>query len=576
MLRSLRIRDFALIHALEMELGTGLNLLTGETGSGKSIVVDAMGLLVGRRSSPEMVRSGCEAAILEGSFGFDPAGPVPRILENSGIQCEDDLLLVRREITSSGKSRAFINDSLATLTLLRTIGDNLADIHSQQDQLSLLEPSAQLDWLDRFGRNADLVSPVRNSYRKLVEIGRQLESLRMDEQERLRRVDVLEFQINEIRGAKLQPHEKEELENEKNILANREKIFALSSEAYGLLYEHESSLLSQARRLERILLELGSYDSKWGQHREALAESFYKLEDLACAMRDYTTHLDFSPERLDQVEQRLSDLDRVGNKYGISFASIIAYVEQCERQLERLLSHADMSKQLAEQFETEAKNYRVLAEQLSDKRRRDALRLEQQIRSEFEALAMEKMELKVHFSPRAPQEASTGIPPHYGPGGLDHVEFLMAPNKGEEMKPLTKIASGGELSRVLLAIKSLCGGGEAGKTLVFDEVDVGIGGRVAEAVGKRLRRLAEANQVLCVTHLPQIAAFAEHHFHVSKEPVGSRTETMVAPLDNNGRVEELARMLGGQIVTDITRRHAREMLHHSSELARRPEKARGN
>ncbi len=576
MLRSVRIRDFALIHSLEVELGTGLNLLTGETGSGKSIVVDALGLLVGRRSSPEMVRSGCTSAIVEGCFGFDLSGPIPGILEHSGIPREDDLLLVRREITAGGKSRVFINDSLTTLALLRTIGDNLADIHSQQDQQSLLESPAQLDWLDRFGKNSALVAPVRDSYRKLAGIARRLDELRMDEQERLRRIDVLEFQINELRSAQLLPNEREDLESERKILTNREKLFALSSEGYAILHEHESSLLIQARRLERIVQELSSYDSTWLAYYEPLTDSFFKLEDLAAAMRDYTSHLDFSPERLNQIEERLSDLAKLGRKYGDSFESMTTYMEKCEQQLEQLMSHTSASKELAAQFEREAENYLSLAQQVSDKRKSDAALLALQIRREFEALAMEKMELQVRISARLQQRVSTGMPAHYGPDGLDHVEFFITPNKGEEMKPLTKIASGGELSRIVLAIKSLCGGGEPGRTLVFDEVDVGIGGRVAEAVGKRLRKLAEENQVLCVTHLPQIAAFAEHHYYVSKEVIGSRTETGVKPLDQDGRAEELARMLGGQTITEITRRHAREMLNQSADLSRKPNRSRVN
>jgi DNA repair protein RecN (Recombination protein N) len=567
MLRFLKVRNFALIHELEIEFGPGLNLLTGETGSGKSIVVDALGLLSGRRSSADMIRSGCELAVLEGTFSFAPGSPIARLLENAGIDLEDDQILVRREFTTSGRGRIFLNNSLATLSTLKAVGDALTDIHSQQDQLSLLERSAHLEWLDRYGKNSELSSPVRASFRKMSDLARQLDSMRVDEQQRLRRMDILEFQLNEIRSAKLRSDEKEELEAEKNILANREKIFALANDAYSILYEHESALISQIRRVQKILDELRAFDSTWEPQREAAAESMYRLEDLALSMRDYAGSLDFSPDRLEQIEQRLSEIEQLARKYGSSVDAILGFARQCEEELEKWRSHADTSRLLMEGMQLEVATYQALAEQLSSKRLLDAAKLEKEIRQEFEALAMEKMELAVRFSHNDRSEGKGEIPSHYGPTGFDHVEFLLAPNKGEEWKPLAKIVSGGELSRVMLAIKSLCGD-DTGKTLVFDEVDAGIGGRVAEAIGRRLKKIAESSQVLCVTHLPQIAAFARRHFHVSKEAVGDRTETQVQVLDAAGRVQELARMLGGEVITEITRRHAREMLEISEGKSR--------
>jgi DNA repair protein RecN (Recombination protein N) len=565
MLRLLRIRDFALIHSLEVEFHPGLNLLTGETGSGKSIVVDALGLLAGRRAFPDLVRSGAEGCVIEGTFTFSSNSPVRSLLENGGIEIEDDVLVVRREISTNGRGRIFLNNTLATLSLLKKLGDQLADIHGQQEQLSLLDPSAQLEWLDRFGGNSELVFPVKTCYQELAEISRQIDSLRMDEQERLRRVDILQFQINEIINAGLKPGEREELENERKVLANHEKIFALSSEAYGLLYEHESALLSQARRLERILQELSSFDSNWEAHRESVAEALFKLEDLAFALRTYQSHLDFSSDRLNEIEQRLSELDKLSKKYGNTIESIINYAESCNNQLEVLVSHAERLTALAQQLGEVEKNYLSLAVRLSEKRHLDARKIERETRKEFEALAMEMMRMEVHFHANDKDDPERENAARYGPDGLDHVEFRLAPNKGEEMRPLAKIASGGELSRIMLAIESLCGAGDREKTLVFDEVDTGIGGRVAEAVGKRLRALAQTHQVLCVTHLPQIAAFAQHHFNVAKQVQGARTETKITALTESGRVEELARMLGGQIITEITRRHALEMIDHSQK-----------
>ncbi len=563
MLRSLRIRDFALIRELEIEFGAGLNLLTGETGSGKSILVDALGLVLGERSSQEMIRTNCDTAIVEAMFELENSSDVHSMLEAAGMDSADRTLLIKREILIGGRGRIFINNNLATVALLKRLGDRLADIHGQQDRQSLLDLFTHLEWLDRFGGNAALVSDVRDRYGKAREVADRLDSMKMDEQERLRHIDMLQFQVAEIDRVKPQPQEKEALENERNLLVHREKIFALSAEAYGITYESDTALLGQAKRLMKIIQDLEAYDQAWAPHREMLEEVLYKLEDLSLAARDYTSAIDFSPGRLDQVEQRLSDLELLFHKYGQSAEETLCYADKCRQELDVLLSYADTSARLSEEFDAAMVAYSNGAAALSEKRRKDAAHLERALREEFSALAMERMELSVRFYPRGDEGSSGRIPSRCGPSGMDRVEFLISPNRGEDMKPLAKIASGGELSRVMLAIRSLCGTGEAVKTLVFDEVDAGIGGRVAETVGRRLRDIARTNQVLCVTHLPQIAAFGSRHFNVRKEPVGDRTETYVQCLEEEERVQELARMLGGAEVTETARHHAREMLTHS-------------
>jgi DNA repair protein RecN (Recombination protein N) len=565
MLRLLRIRNLALIRELEIEFDHGLNLLTGETGSGKSILVDALGLLLGARSSQEMIRSECDLAVLEGIFEIVPGNLVSSVLAESGFELEDNSLLIRREIAASGRNRVFINNHLATVSLLKEIGEKLADIHGQQDQRSLLDLSTHLEWLDDFGGNGEPLHNVRDAFKKLRETARQLASMQTDEQERLRRIDILQFQIEEIRRVNPQPGEKEALETERNILSNRERILGLATEVYSGLYESESSILREISRMERLLEELDRYDKNWGPHGEALQDSRYRLEDVAYAARDYAAGADFSPERLDQVHQRLYALEKLTKKYGSSSNDIPEYLERCTGELEELRSFAESSARLTEQLEQDMKHYRGLADSLSEKRHQDARRLEKSIRSEFGALAMERMELRVHFHPNDDTAVQDNIPSFYGLNGIDHVEFLIAPNKGEEMKPLARIASGGELSRLMLSINSLCGSEESNRALVFDEVDTGVGGRVAEAVGKRLRDIAKDNQVLCVTHLPQIAAFAGHHFSVHKEVIGERTETIVKRLSEPERVQELSRMLGGETITPTTRRHAMEMLEYSKK-----------
>ncbi len=567
MLRLIRIRNLALIRELEIEFSEGLNLLTGETGSGKSILVDSFGLLLGAKSSPDMIRSDCDAAVLEGLFEIAESGSVSRMLAESGFDLEDHSVLIRREISSAGRNRILINNHLASLSLLKSLGEKLGDIHGQQDQKSLLDLSSHLIWLDYFGGNDALVKEVQETYKKLREIAGQLDSRQTDEQERLRRIDVLQYQIDEIRCADPQPNEREELESERNIMTHREKVLALATEAYEVLYGGDLSILRELTRLERLLEALEHFDKNWFAHKESLREIRYRLEETAYAARDYAARTDFSPERLEQVHQRSYLLEKLMKKYGSSIAEILEYAKECSQELEELLSHADSMARLSEQLKGVSDKYLACAERLSEKRRGDALRLEREIRREFAALAMERMEMRVRFHPRHEKETLGRLPGFYGLNGIDRVEFLIAPNKGEEIRPLARIASGGELSRLMLSIKSLCGSEEENKTLVFDEVDAGIGGRVAEAVGKRLREISEKNQVLCVTHLPQIAAFASNHFSVRKEIIGGRTETMVAHLGESERIHELSRMLGGEAITPATKRYASEMLQRSMRLA---------
>jgi DNA repair protein RecN (Recombination protein N) len=564
MLRLIRIRDFALIRELEIEFGQGLNLLTGETGSGKSILVDALGLLLGGRSSNEMIRAGRDSSVIEGLFEIRSCISIPQMLGDLELEADDSLLLIRREISSTGRNRVLINGHLATLSMLKSIGDKLATIHGQQDQKSLLDLHSHLEWLDHFGQNDALLKKVQSSYKNLRNLARQLESLEVDEQERLRQMDILQFQIDEIRRLNPRPDEKEELEREKNVLSNSEKILALTTRVYSMLYENETSILNETNRLARTLEELQAIDKSWVPHMDALRDSRYKLEDLAFSARDFAAHIDFSAERLEEVHQRLYALEKLTAKYGSSITDILVFADSCEQELERLISNADSSARLSAEFDIELNEYKNLASQLSEKRRQDAELLQKEILKEFSALAMDRMRMQIKFQPPNREKAHGHIPGFYGLNGLDHVEFLIEPNRGEEMRPLAKIASGGELSRLMLSINSLCGSEEKGKTLVYDEVDAGIGGRIAEAVGKRLQDIAKDNQVLCVTHLPQIAAFARQHFNVQKQIVKDRTETTVKSLNGSERIDEISRMLGGAVITETARRHAREMLESSN------------
>ena len=569
MLRVLRIRNLALSRELEIEFDRGLNLLTGETGSGKSILVDALGLLLGARSSPDMIRTGCADACVEGLFEIAPDGSAAAMLADAGFEEEDGSLLLRREIAVSGRNRIFVNNRLATASLLGSVGEKLTAIHGQQDQRSLLDLETHLEWLAFFGNNAALRLQVRDAYGKLRETARQIEANESNEQERLRRIDILQYQIGEIRSVQPLPGEIGELEKERHLLTNREKILAAASGAYAALYENEDSVLRQAGRVEKILEDLEGFDPAWTEHRETLRECRYRLEDVAYAARDYAAQSDFSPDRLEQVHQRLYALEKLAKKYGASCEDILEYLGACEKELDPLQACAENAGNLAARFDAEMRAYREAALRLSRKRRQDAARFQSEIEREFGALAMERMRLHVRFGEEAGGTKAGKIPAAYGRDGIDRVEFLIAPNTGEESRSLAKIASGGELSRIMLAIQSLCRNEEADKTFVFDEVDSGIGGRVADAVGRRLRSISRDSQVLCVTHLPQIAAYARSHFSVRKRTAEGRTETLVKPLNEAERVRELSRMLGGETITQTVRDHAQEMLEAAAEAGKR-------
>ncbi|MDR0310866.1 MAG: DNA repair protein RecN [Acidobacteriota bacterium] len=570
MLRLLRIRNLALIRELEIEFGRELNILTGETGSGKSIVVDALGLVLGARASQELIRADCDSAVVEGLFEIGGCLPAAALLKDAGFETEDGALLVRREIAASGRGRIFINDNLSSQSFLKSLGEKLADIHGQQDQQALLDLPAHLRRLDEFGGNGALCADARARFRALRETARLLDEIENTEQERLRRIDMLRFQIDEIEKVKPLPGEKEDLEKERDVLSNRERIVGLTTEAYELLYESEAAVLGSLTHLGKICRELCRFDPDWNERLDVIEDCRCRLEDVAFAARDYADG-DFSAERLEAVHERLDALGKLIRKYGTSCEEVVNYGRKCAEDLDALLETSDSAERLTERFENELKSYEESALRLSEKRREDALRFERAIRDEFGALAMERMEMRVKFhttdAGQGNGNAKGRVPANYGPTGMDKAEFLIAPNKGEDMRPLAKIASGGELSRLMLSIKSLCGreSEDEDRTLVFDEVDSGVGGRVAETVGRRLKAIAANSQVLCVTHLAQVAVFGERHFNVSKDAVGERTETTVRRLEGTERTEEIARMLGGETITPAIRRAAEEMLEQARE-----------
>ena len=553
MIKWLRIKNIALIPEVELELGSGLTLLTGETGAGKSILIDALGLLLGRRASPELIRSGEEQALVEGLAERAEARP---FLESHGLPVEDDLV-IRREIHATGKGKATVNGALVPIGLLRELGAALVTIHGQHEPQGLLDPETHIQLLDRHA--GVVTSDVAGHFARLREVDAELEALRRDRREWERRREVLEFQAKEIEAAGLANGDEEVLQQEKAVQANAGRLATLAEEAYALLYEDEAAAMARLKQVYRRVEELAGIDGRFESHRTARDGVVAPLEDLAYFLRDYKDGLQVTPGRLDEIESRLALIDRLKRKYGSTVEEVVAFGVKCRTELEASGSAEDRERALVAARADAAREYFALAQELSRKRRAAAKDLQRKVESELAQLAMERTRFRVQFDPDVPA-VDAGDSSSWGPQGLETAEFLLSPNPGEELRPLARIASGGELSRILLALNAASGLERPGQSLVFDEVDAGIGGGVAEVVGRKLKAIAARHQVLCVTHLPQIASLADAHFVARKRLDRGRTIAEVHSLSGEERIEEVARMLGGETITETARRHAREMV----------------
>jgi DNA repair protein RecN (Recombination protein N) len=557
MLKLLRINNIALIPSLELEFGPGLTLLTGETGAGKSILIDALGLVLGDRASPDLIRSGEERATVEAVFEVQAA---QALLDERGLPAEGEEIVLRRELQASGKGRATVNGALVPVSLLRDLSPQLAVVHGQHEPQGLLDPASHLALVDHFA-GEDAARPIGELYRDLRSTEAALERLRGDRREAERRREMLEFQASEIERAGLAAGEEEALRAEKARQANASRLSGLSGEAFTLLYDDEAAALARLGQVWKRVEELAAIDPEFRPFLEAKADCQPPLEDLARFLRDYRERLEVSPGRLDEIESRLATIERLKKKYGASVDEVLAFGGRCRAELATLGSPEEQERQLGERRELAAAAYLDRAKALSKRRRAVARDLVRRVQAELALLAMEKTRFEVLFTPADPEAALD--PAAWTEQGLERAEFLLSPNPGEELRPLARIASGGELSRLMLALKSVVRADVPGLTLIFDEVDAGIGGGVAEVVGRKLKLVAERQQVLCVTHLPQIAAFADRHLAVRKQVTRGRTQTGVDALSESDRVEEVARMLGGETVTATARLHAREMLKQS-------------
>jgi DNA repair protein RecN (Recombination protein N) len=557
MLQFLNISNIALIDELQVEFEPGLNLLTGETGSGKSIIVDALGVLIGGRFTSDLLKSGAERGSIEGLFVLGPNPGLERLLENAGMNGgSSEELIIRRELSATGRNKIFINNQLATNSLLRELREFLVDIHGQGDQQTLFNPHTHLELLDSFAISNGLREEVAEAHSSWTAVQRELDALRRDDSEKFQLVDTLKFQIDELERAQLVIGEDERLEEERRRLANVEKLTALCQSSYGRIYEDDDAALSRVRQTLKDVTELAEYESSLSDYLEGLESARAVLEDLSFSLRDFSDKLEFSPVRLAEVEDRLAELSRLKRKYGGSIQAALEHLARSDDRLRQIETSDEREQELRAEVEAARSRYLDRARKLHRERVRAAKRFEKTVESCIAELAMERARFQVQVS-----ETSDSA----GPKGIDQIEFYFSANVGEDLKPLARVASGGEASRLMLVLKTVANATEFPRTIVFDEIDSGIGGRVSEAVGIKLRKLAETNQVLCVTHQPQIARFADSHLAVQKAVVDGRTQVDISKLNRAGRVEELARMLTGAEITETARRHARQLLKISSD-----------
>ncbi len=567
MLSLLRIKNVALIDDLEIEFAEGLNLLTGETGSGKSIIVDSLNALTGERLTADLIKEGANSARIEGLFLMKFDENLTKMLEETGIEIEkkDRIeLLIRREISRS-KNRVFINDRLVTQSFLKKLSSLLVDIHAQGEQSSLFNVSTHLEMLDEYAKLSELRKKLAALFSEFVSVKKQIDDIKSKEAENLQKLDILKFQIEEIKKVNPKEGEEEALEEERKKLSNIEKLSTLSQESYVLLYENEESILTNLEKIIRKIEELSEYDSKFRSYLQELQNSYALIEDLSISMRSYVSTLEFSPERLEEIEARLAEISRLKRKYGGSIKSVLEFLKNAEKELEIIENAEFHQEKLQKQLETLRSKYLELARELHRKRLEYAQKFEKEVEENLKKVALEKAIFKVKVLANENEENFTAK-------GFDEVEFYFTANVGESPKPLAKIASGGEASRLMLVLKTVAKAVvtplETPKTMVFDEVDVGISSEVAKAVGAKLKELAEFHQVLCVTHQPQVASFADHHFFVKKYFEENKTKVIVRKLDSfDERKAEIARMLAGEKLSQTAMRHAEEMLIEAKSLA---------
>ena len=553
MLLNLTITNFAIIDRLEVQFDEGFNVLTGETGAGKSIILDAFGLLLGDRARPDLVRAGTAEATVEALFDLSGRDDIRQSFADSGFYVDEELVL-RRIIQSGGRSRAYVNGSLATLAQLQPLAEQLVTVCGQHEHQSLLQRNVHLAILDRYGTLDEQVHAYRESYRAMQTVARQLEQLQDAERNRRQRLDFLRHQADEIEAAQLSPGEEETLLAERLLLQNAERLEGITRGGYEALYDSSGAVCEVLGGLQENLRSVAEIDKELAALAETVQRSLFELEDVSEQLRSYLGRISFEPDRLEAIEERLTVLIRLKRKYAPSLSEILNLKDDFDREITLLENAGETREALTAEMASLVDKTRQLGETLSAARRQAAVQLATTLLEELNDLAMPGASFEVAFSPL--------VKPVYD--GLERIEFLISLNPGEPLKPLSKVASGGELSRLMLALKRLAPDADSVPTVIFDEVDAGIGGAAATAVGRKLQVVSRTSQILCVTHLPQVAAFADHHHRVLKREVEGRTLTAMEHVSGDERAQEMARMLGGAQVTEQTLLHARELIATST------------
>jgi len=556
MLQELRIKNFAIIDELNLSFSKGLNILTGETGAGKSIILNAVHLLLGDKATEEWIRSSEEEASVEAIFDISGNAEVKERLKDkvSHLQAEgeENSLLIRRVISRTGRGKVFINGSPATLGVLSEAGEGLLSIYGQHEHQSLQRVETHVDILDEFGTLLKLREEFQKQYQEFVSLSEEVERIRAEKERRSRERELMAFQSKEIEASRIQPGEEESLKEERGILNHAKKLMDFTHVSEETIYSEEGSAIERIQRIINQGREMIAIDPSLSQPLKALESTLIQLEDITLALRDYSRRVEINPMRLEEIESRLEEIDRLKRKYGSTIEEILSFKHRTEEALKSFTSDEERLSQLESRLNPLRQTVNGLARKLSNERKKVALELKKSVVKELSSLGMKKTAFEIHMDP---------LP--ISLKGVDRVEFLISPNVGEEVKPLAKIASGGELSRMMLAMKRILAKVGGRQVLIFDEVDSGIGGAMAEVVGKKLRELSLHHQVICVTHLPQIASFADQHHSVRKEVKAGRTLTLVDRLDKEAIVDEIARMLGGMKVTEKTKAHAKEMIENA-------------
>lgn len=568
MLTELTIRDFAIINEISITFNEGLTVLTGETGAGKSIIIDAVQLLAGGRGSVDFVRHGTKRAEIEGLFTIDRKNhPIYELGLQYGIESQDEQVIMQRAITSGGKSICRINGKLVTLAILREFGRTLIDIHSQHETQSLMDPANHLQLLDMYDE-ANIRSTKQEYhylYEKLTSLRKKYKNLNENEQEMAHRLDLLKFQLNELEEANLQPDEDETLEEESASLVNYEKIYQSIQDAYNALYGEQKGL-EWLNMAQQALQDNREYDPFIAEKAEEASNHYYILEEMTYDLRNHLDQLYYEPERLNEIEARLSEINRLKKKYGPTVNDILEYMAKIEEEIEQITNKDSHLSLLAEQIEDMAKDAYLEAKQLHDIRKKAASALSVEIHEELKGLYLEKAAFTIDFNQK---EIMDGKDVQLHENGFDFIRFFISTNPGEPAKELSKVASGGEMSRIMLALKKIFAQHQGVTSVIFDEVDTGVSGRVAQAIAEKILQVSSGSQVLCITHLPQVAAMADTHKLIEKQEKNNRTITCVSELPAEEQMKELGRMITGTKLTETAKEHARELLEMANAFKKK-------